>query len=184
MTLPTRYGVFRLYVFEDDRGRAYSTLTSETLFENPLVRVHSECETGDIFKSLRCDCGEQLEKSLEQISKDGNGIFIYMRGHEGRGIGLTNKIRAYTLQDQGFDTIEANHQLGFASDMRTYEIAADILRYFSVNTIRLLTNNPDKISSLTRLGIKITDMIPTTVTPNKHNETYLETKRKRMNHKF
>ena len=182
--LPTRYGTFRLFVFEDDDGTAYSTLTTETVNDNPLVRVHSECETGDIFKSKRCDCGEQLEMSLEQIATDGNGIFIYMRGHEGRGIGFTNKIRAYALQDSGADTIDANHQLGFETDVRTYEIAAKILNYFSVKQIRLLTNNPDKIASLTSLGIEISKMNPITTAPNEHNEFYLNTKRTRMNHKL
>ena len=148
------------------------------------MRVHSECETGDLFKSKRCDCGEQLEISLEKIQADGNGICIYMRGHEGRGIGLTNKIRAYALQDKGIDTIDANHQLGFETDSRTYEIAAAILNYFESKDIRLLTNNPDKISSLTDLGINIVETISIQTIPNDYNKFYLETKKRRMNHKL
>jgi GTP cyclohydrolase II len=180
--LPTKHGHFKIFVFEDNEKVAYSVLTTDKVVDNALVRVHSECETGDIFGSLKCDCGEQLEQSLEMIAKDGNGLFIYMRKHEGRGIGIVNKIRAYALQDQGADTIEANHQLGFKTDLRSYELAAEILQHFQIKNIRLLSNNPDKAQALKNLGIIITEQIPLRIRPNVHNQRYIDTKQKKMGH--
>lgn len=157
-------------------------LATETISENALVRVHSECETGDIFGSLKCDCGEQLQKALAMIAAEKNGLMIYMRKHEGRGIGLTNKIRAYALQDAGADTVEANHQLGFQTDLRSYDMAAKILKYFNLRSIRLLSNNPSKLEALGTMGIHITERVPLTVPENPHNANYLSTKRKKMGH--
>ncbi len=146
------------------------------------MRIHSECETGDVFGSLRCDCGEQLQKALELIAKDGNGLVIYMRKHEGRGIGITNKIKAYALQDQGADTVEANHQLGFEDDLRNYYVAGEILKYFTQTSIRLLSNNPAKINALLDMGIKVSQRVALTIPENPHNAHYLSTKRKKMGH--
>lgn len=181
-TLPTRYGSFRISVFEAEDGTAYSVLSTPDVTDNALVRVHSECETGDVFGSLRCDCGEQLHQALEKIAVSGNGLLIYMRKHEGRGIGITNKIRAYALQDAGADTVEANHQLGFESDLRSYDMAASILNYFGVYRIRLLSNNPAKLSALAELGITVTERVPIMVEANPHNARYLATKRSKMGH--
>lgn len=144
------------------------------------VRVHSECLTGDLFGSKRCDCGFQLEKSLEVISRE-KGVLIYLR-QEGRGIGLINKLKAYNLQDEGFNTIDANHQLGFETDERQYHIATLILQDLGIKKIRLLTNNPEKISSLTRGGIEIVDRMPLMIKPNEDNEDYLRIKRDLMGH--
>lgn len=144
------------------------------------VRVHSECLTGDLFGSKRCDCGFQLEKSLEVISRE-KGVLIYLR-QEGRGIGLINKLKAYNLQDEGFNTIDANHQLGFETDERQYHIATLILQDLGIKKIRLLTNNPEKISSLTRGGIEIVDRMPLMIQPNEDNEDYLRIKRDLMGH--
>ena len=144
------------------------------------VRVHSECLTGDLFGSKRCDCGFQLEKSLEVISRE-KGVLIYLR-QEGRGIGLINKLKAYNLQHEGFNTIDANHQLGFETDERQYHIATLILQDLGIKKIRLLTNNPEKISSLTRGGIEIVDRMPLMIKPNEDNEDYLRIKRDLMGH--
>ena len=145
-----------------------------------VVRVHSECFTGDMLGSLRCDCGAQLEKSLEVITRD-KGILIYLR-QEGRGIGLINKLKAYNLQDEGFNTIDANHQLGFDSDEREYHIATFILKDLGIQKIRLLTNNPEKVNSLSREGIEIVDRVPLMIQPNEDNEAYLRVKRDLMGH--
>ncbi|NKB46699.1 MAG: bifunctional 3,4-dihydroxy-2-butanone-4-phosphate synthase/GTP cyclohydrolase II [Legionellales bacterium] len=146
-----------------------------------LVRVHSECITGDVFGSSRCDCGWQLNASLQQIAESG-GVLLYLRGHEGRGIGLTNKLKAYQLQDQGLDTVEANHQLGFAADQRDYGIAAQILRHLGIQQMRLLTNNPQKIHSLKGYGIKIVSREPLEMPATETNHQYLTTKREKLGH--
>lgn len=151
--------------------------------QNPaLVRVHSECLTGDALGSQRCDCGEQLRASLRMISESGNGVLVYMRRHEGRGIGLGNKIRAYALQDQGLDTVEANRHLGFRADLRHYGVGAQILRHLGVRELRLLTNNPKKVISLEGFGLKITEQLPIEVTPNANNLAYLLAKRDKLGH--
>lgn len=145
-----------------------------------VVRVHSECLTGDLFKSQRCDCGSQLEKSLLVISQE-QGVLIYLR-QEGRGIGLINKLKAYNLQDEGFNTVDANHQLGFETDERDYNIATFILKDLGIHRIKLLTNNPEKVSSLSKEGIEIIDRIPLMVVPTEDNEEYLRVKRDLMGH--
>ncbi len=148
----------------------------------PLVRLHSECLTGDALGSMRCDCGAQLQTALRCISNSPSGVLIYLRGHEGRGIGLANKIRAYDLQDQGMDTVEANHQLGFATDERDWGVAARILRHLEVCSLDLLTNNPAKILGLRASGIEVAQRVPLEIQPNPYNQAYLEAKRTRMGH--
>ncbi|MDD3030192.1 MAG: GTP cyclohydrolase II [Alphaproteobacteria bacterium] len=181
--LPTRYGEFTLTVIAVGDGFEHIVLSKGTPSDGCLVRVHSECATGDIFGSLRCDCREQLERSLELIQKEGCGLFLYMRGHEGRGIGLTNKVRAYALQEKGLDTFEANVRLGFAPDERDYSDAVAILRHFGLSRIRLITNNPDKVDALSRGGIAVTERVPVWMKTNPHNERYIATKRSRMESK-
>ncbi len=176
-TLPTRYGTFRIQAFKEG-CREHLALFSEPLPELPLVRVHSECLTGDALGSVKCDCGEQLEAALERIASEG-GMLIYHR-QEGRNIGLLNKVNAYALQDQGLDTVAANHQLGFAADERTYEIVETILEHFGITRMRLLTNNPKKIESLH--NVEIVERIPLVIEANPHNEKYLRTKKERMGH--
>jgi 3,4-dihydroxy 2-butanone 4-phosphate synthase/GTP cyclohydrolase II len=149
--------------------------------EPVLVRVHSECLTGDVFGSLRCDCGEQVALAMESIAKEGRGVFLYMR-QEGRGIGFHNKMRAYALQDKGLDTVEANLSLGFASDLRDYGIGAQILADLGLHQIRLLTNNPKKVIGLEGYGLKVVETLPLITTPNPYNRDYLETKKKKLGH--
>ena len=153
----------------------------DTSSGDTLVRLHSECLTGDAFGSLRCDCGEQLETALQRIAQNGSGALVYLR-QEGRGIGLGNKIRAYELQDDGMDTVDANHQLGFPADARVYDIAAMMLNSLSINNIRLMTNNPDKVKGLEVLGITVKEQVPHQVELHEHNKVYLETKAQRMGH--
>ena len=145
------------------------------------MRVHSECLTGDVFGSRRCDCGPQLHQAMRQIAAAGNGVILYMR-QEGRGIGLPAKIKAYKLQEEGLDTVQANERLGFAMDLREYGLGAQILSDLGLKTIRLLTNNPRKLVGLAGYGLKIVEQVPIRVRPNPHNERYLETKRKKMGH--
>ena len=180
--LPTRFGDFRLQVFADAEGTEHLVLSTGKPADNCLVRLHSECATGDILGSLRCDCRDQLELALEKISEAGQGLFIYLRDHEGRGIGLANKIKAYALQDQGQDTVEANIALGFAPDQRDYDAAIAILRYYGLNRVQLLTNNRAKIDALETAGIKITQHVPLWTATNPHNQDYVDTKQKKMGH--
>ncbi|MDC0255538.1 bifunctional 3,4-dihydroxy-2-butanone-4-phosphate synthase/GTP cyclohydrolase II [Bacteriovoracales bacterium] len=184
---PCNHGEFELCSFKNtingEHHLAFIKGNIQNVEEPLLVRVHSECFTGDIFGSKRCDCGDQLKKSLSLIEKKGKGILIYLR-QEGRGIGLENKLKAYSLQDEGFDTISANHQLGFEDDLREYSFAAQILKFYKVKKVELLTNNPLKVSGLEENGINIAKKSPLEVCPNENNLKYLETKRDRMGHQI
>ncbi len=182
-TLPTCYGTCRMLVYGAPDGKEHVALVIGSLGgpEPVLVRLHSECMTGDVFGSSRCDCGEQLAHSLDLLHKEGRGVLLYMR-QEGRGIGLTNKIRAYALQDQGYDTVEANHRLGLPKDMREYGLAADMLIDLDVRQVRLLTNNPAKIAGLARHGIAVVERLPLQVPPTRYNHAYLRTKQQKMGH--
>lgn len=183
--LPTRYGVFTARVFEDPadaRLQHVALVHGEVDGDQvPLVRMHSECLTGDVLGSLRCDCGAQLDEALRSIAVEGRGILLYLR-QEGRGIGLANKIHAYALQDRGLDTVEANQHLGFPDDLRDYAFAGEILRELGVKRLRLLTNNPRKMSALQDLGLEIVERLPLVVATNAENEDYLATKRVKMGH--
>jgi len=182
--LPTKYyGDFTIQVYEDNKGLQHVALVKGDVKgkENILVRVHSECFTGDLLHSLRCDCGEQLESALRQIDKEGLGVLLYLK-QEGRGIGLLNKIKAYELQDQGLDTVEANEKLGFKADERDYTIGAQILADLGLTTIRLLTNNPKKIIGLEKYGLKIVKRIPLIIEPNETNRKYLNVKKEKLGH--
>lgn len=183
-TLPTKFGIFQISIFKSKDNLEHAALIKGKNFDKEvLVRIHSQCLTGDTFSSLRCDCREQLQQSLKKISRARNGVLIYLN-QEGRGIGLTNKIRAYALQENGLDTVTANEQLGFAADQRNYKIAAQILKKLNINQINLLTNNPDKVNQLRRLGVNIKKCLPLEIAPNKTNNTYLKTKKYKMNHKL
>lgn len=182
--LPTQYGEFMAYGYEDLlSGDHHVALVKGKVEgkENILVRVHSECLTGDVFGSCRCDCGEQLHKAMEKVEFCGQGVILYMR-QEGRGIGLSDKLRAYELQDQGADTVEANHALGYEADLRDYGIGAQILVDLGLSSIRLITNNPKKIVGLEGYGLKVNERVPIEITPNSYNKKYLETKRAKLGH--
>jgi GTP cyclohydrolase II len=179
-SLPTRYGNFDMQVFTGADGIEHIVLIKGEPQDDCLVRLHSECATGDIMGSLRCDCRDQLEESLEIINRAGSGLLIYLRGQEGRGIGLANKIRAYALQEQGMDTYEANVHLGFAPDARDYAIAVEILKHFGLSKVKLLTNNPDKIEALEQGGVTVTGHVSLWTAINPHNEKYIATKKSRM----
>lgn len=201
---PTRFGHFRILGFEGSGGgaaeartepvrpgtvvRANSNVEESVVLKMgdlsgspPLVRIHSQCLTGDVFHSLRCDCRAQLELALHSIAAEGRGLLIY-ENQEGRGIGLLNKLRAYELQDRGADTVEANQQLGFEADLRGYALAAAILRYLGLTAVRLMSNNPEKIQALERAGVRVTERVPSIVPAIESTEDYLRTKREKLGH--
>jgi 3,4-dihydroxy 2-butanone 4-phosphate synthase/GTP cyclohydrolase II len=182
--MPTRFGEFRALAYKSliDPDEHLALVLGDIETPEPvLVRVHSQCVTGDVFGSLRCDCGEQIEQALQRISEEGRGVLLYMR-QEGRGIGLHNKMRAYALQDEGMDTVEANHALGFPADRRDYGIGMQILVDLGIREMRLLTNNPGKRAGLEGYGLKVVERIPIIVEPNSYNLRYLETKQKKLGH--
>ena len=185
---PTEYGHFRIHGFE---GRTGDRLEEAVVLEMgdihngspPLLRIHSQCLTGDVFHSLRCDCRAQLEIALGAVAAEGRGLIIYEH-QEGRGIGLMNKLRAYQLQDQGADTVEANEQLGFESDLRSYSLPGAILRHLGVSAVRLMSNNPDKVRALEAAGIEVVERVPCIAVAHESRRGYLETKREKMGHLF
>ncbi|SFR65551.1 3,4-dihydroxy 2-butanone 4-phosphate synthase / GTP cyclohydrolase II [Streptococcus equinus] len=181
--LPSSYGDFDLQLFEDEEKREHVLLSKGDLTtdEPLLLRLHSECLTGDIFGSLRCDCGEQLHAAMEKIDQVGRGAILYLR-QEGRGIGLKNKLKAYQLQEEGLDTYEANLELGFAPDERDYQIAADILSFLDIKQVKLLTNNPDKLEQLEMAGIEIVERLPLQMPAHQENKAYLQTKQEKFHH--
>ncbi len=184
--LPTKHGKFDILVYRDevDGTECVALVKGDLDREGPtLLRVHSKCITGDIFSSLRCDCGEQLEQAMQKIQKEGRGVIIYL-DQEGRGIGLGNKIKAYALQEKGFDTVEANIELGFAEDLRDYNLAAQVIRDLGLKDIQLMTNNPDKVKQLTEFGISIQSRIPVITSACQENHEYLKTKQEKMGHLF
>jgi 3,4-dihydroxy 2-butanone 4-phosphate synthase/GTP cyclohydrolase II len=182
--LPTQFGNFRVFAYRSttDPDEHLAIVMGDVNTDDPvLVRVHSQCLTGDVFHSLRCDCGEQIEMAMKRIAEEGRGVVLYLR-QEGRGIGIHNKIKAYALQDKGMDTVEANISLGFKADQRDYGIGAQILADLGVRKMRLMTNNPKKMSGLGSYGLTITEQLPITTKPNPHNRRYLQTKQKKMGH--
>nr|MBQ6740683.1 GTP cyclohydrolase II [Synergistaceae bacterium] len=192
VNIPTEFGVFRVHAYrssmQDDDAHTHLALVMGDInlrdeSDSILVRVHSECFTGDVLGSLRCDCGPQLHAAMAHIAEEGRGVVLYMR-QEGRGIGLLNKLKAYKLQDEGLDTVDANIALGFPPDMRDYRTGAEILMDLGLKRIRLMTNNPKKITGLEHYGIEIVDRVPLLIKANKFNEKYLNTKEVRMGHLF
>lgn len=184
--MPTKYGHFKLIAFREKhtQNEHLALIKGEWQKEEAvLVRVHSSCFTGDILGSLRCDCGEQLELAMQMVEKEGKGVVLYMN-QEGRGIGLLNKLKAYKLQEEGMDTVEANLHLGFPMDKRDYGVGAQILRYLGITNIKLISNNPRKRSGLSGYGLEIVDTVPVKVKPNPHNEKYLKTKRDKLGHQI
>lgn len=185
VALPTRHGEFRGYGYQclvDGRTHMALVLGDVSDTEGVLVRVHSECLTGDVFHSLRCDCGSQLEESMRRVQEEGRGVVLYMVGHEGRGIGLADKLRAYELQERGADTVQANEALGFPADLRDYGIGAQILVDLGLHSIRLLTNNPRKIVGLEAYGLTVSEQVPLEVEPCPANYRYLRTKKEKLEH--
>lgn len=181
--LPTRFGFFRILGLENGHGQPLVALVKGRLSPRgtPLVRIHSQCLTGDVFASARCDCRAQLELALKMIARRGHGVVIY-EPQEGRGIGLINKLRAYALQDKGWDTVEANRRLGFDADQRHYALAADALRLLGVKRVRLLSNNPDKVEALEKAGIQVVERIPCQPTAARGSRGYLKVKKEKMGH--
>jgi GTP cyclohydrolase II len=188
---PTEYGLFRIYGFEGHTGNRVEEAVVLKMGDvndvknapPPLLRIHSQCLTGDVFHSLRCDCRAQLEIALREISGEGRGLIIYEH-QEGRGIGLMNKLRAYELQDRGADTVEANEQLGFESDLRSYLLPGAILRHLGVPSVRLMSNNPDKVKALEEAGIVVAERVPCIAAAHESRRGYLETKREKMGHLY
>jgi GTP cyclohydrolase II len=182
---PTQFGRFRIYGFEGSSGdrveEAVVLKMGDLGGEPPLVRIHSQCLTGDVFHSLRCDCRAQLEIAVKSIAQEGRGLLIYEH-QEGRGIGLLNKLRAYELQDQGADTVEANERLGFAPDLRSYELPGAILRYFGLESVRLLSNNPEKVAAVEAAGVLVAELVPCLATVLDSRKAYLKTKKEKMGH--
>ncbi len=184
VNLPTHFGNFKLYLYRstiEDKFHLALVKGEVAGEKDVLVRVHSSCLTGDVFGSVRCDCGDQLHKAMEMVEEEGRGIVLYM-GQEGRGIGLMNKLKAYALQEHGRDTVEANHDLGFAADLRDYGVGAQILADLGLSSIRLLTNNPRKVVGLKGYGLNVTERVPLQTTPTTYNEAYLQTKRDKLGH--
>ena len=188
---PTRWGIFRIYGFRSQfvnggqprQEEAVALVMGDVHSSPALVRIHSQCLTGDVFGSLRCDCRQQLEMALAMIAEQGAGVLIYEQ-QEGRGIGLMAKLQAYELQDSGLDTVEANERLGFKADHREFALPAQILTALQIKEVRLLSNNPDKMSALERAGIRVTERVPCEVQPSSHAEEYLKTKKEKMGHLF
>jgi GTP cyclohydrolase II len=184
--LPTDWGVFEMHGFEDalsNKEHIVLTMGDVSDGEPVLMRVHSECLTGDALFSLRCDCGSQLKQALKNIAEEGRGALVYLR-QEGRGIGLLNKIKAYKLQDEGADTVEANEQLGFGADMRDYSMLSPMLRHLNVDSVHLMTNNPRKVAALEEIGVRVAKRIALRTGSNPHNEKYLQTKAGKLGHLF
>ncbi|MBI2335132.1 GTP cyclohydrolase II [Candidatus Daviesbacteria bacterium] len=178
--LPTKYGTFKILIYQSNAVLIMGDIKNH---QPVLTRIHSRCLTGDSFYSLRCDCGDQLKESMKKIQKAGRGVIIYLN-QEGRGVGLANKIRAYRLQDQGMDTVDANHALGLPTDTRDYSAAAKILKNLKISNINLLTNNPQKRDQLEKYGIRVNKRIPLEIAPNKINRKYLQTKKGKLGHQL